>query len=116
MCLIASETPGKYFLKEGEKLEPALKRSPRIKGAEPVWLRTTKVYWMPWTCRHKLVTLIQLQKKNLKEWVHLPEEGCQMCLAVPEGQEDGNPGGWKAFRGGKGSSKRELVGPGLILL
>ena len=57
-----------------------------------------------------------VEKKNLKEWVHLPEEGCQMCLAVPEGQEDGNPGGWKASRGGEGSSKRELAGPTLILL
>ena len=53
--------------------------------------------------------------RNLKEWMHLPEKGCQMCLSVPEGQENGNPGCWKATRGGEWSSRRQLVCPGQIL-
>ena len=124
-CLSASETPWRICFKapiRGEldpiknEEEPALKRSPRMNGAEPVWLSTTKVYWMPWAWWYFLVLfLVRICLSNLKERMHLPEKSCQMCLSVPEGQENGNSGSWKATSGRKGSSKRKLALPHQIL-
>ena len=42
--------------------EPALKRSPRMNGAEPVWLSTTIVYWMPCVWRNGCIFLIKVAR------------------------------------------------------